>query len=80
MSDSFELTLLPSSDPIRFAFTSSGERDHIALMHYEAPTPAMFAALVAAQPDPTLAAAPPGLVLDIGANTGIFTLLAPSSR
>jgi FkbM family methyltransferase len=83
MSDSFELTLLPSSDPVRFAFSSSGERDHIAafvreygLVHYEAP--ALLAALVAAQPDPTPAAAP-GFVLDIGANTGIFTLLAAAA-
>ena len=63
-----------AGDPIRFAFTSGGDRDYIAyfvrthgLGSYEAPTPAVFAGLLREAP---------GLVLDIGANTGIFTFLA----
>jgi hypothetical protein len=70
----FELSLPGAGDPIHFAFTSGGDRDHIAylvrvqgLASYEAPTPAVFAGLIREAP---------GLVLDIGANTGIFTLLA----
>jgi FkbM family methyltransferase len=70
----FELSLSGPGDPIQFAFTSGGDRDHIAylvrmhgLASYEVPTPAVFAGLIRAAP---------GLVLDIGANTGIFTLLA----
>jgi FkbM family methyltransferase len=70
----FELRLPGPGDPIRFAFTSGGDRDPIAslvrahgLASYEAPTPAVFAGLIREAP---------GLVVDIGANTGIFTLLA----
>jgi FkbM family methyltransferase len=64
-------------EPICFAF-SGGERDHIAslvsahgLVSYEAPTPAVLAGLIREVS---------GLVLDIGANTGIFTLLAAATR
>jgi FkbM family methyltransferase len=70
----FELSLPGAGDPIRFAFTSGGDRDYVAylvrahgLASYEAPTPAVFAGLIREAP---------GLVLDIGANTGIFTFLA----
>jgi FkbM family methyltransferase len=73
----FELSMPGPGDPIRFAFTSGGERDHIAVLvraeglaSYEAPTPAIFAGLVSEMPD---------VVLDIGANTGIFTLLAAAA-
>lgn len=62
---------------IRFAFSSGGERDTIAalvrangLASYEAPTPAMFA---------SLAGEAEGVVLDIGANTGIYSLLAAAA-
>ncbi len=63
--------------PIRFAFTSGGERDTIAalvrangLASYELPTPAIFAGLVGEAE---------GVVLDIGANTGIYSLLAAAA-
>lgn len=76
-ADVFELSRPGQAEPVRFAFTRGEQRDHIAwlvrthgLASYEAPTPAIFAALV---PDA------PGLVLDIGANTGIFTLLAAAT-
>jgi FkbM family methyltransferase len=66
-----------SGAPICFAFTSGGERDHIAslvsahgLASYEAPTPALLAGLIREAS---------GVVLDIGANTGIFTLLAAAA-
>src|SRR5271166_4810514 len=48
-SATFELSVPGAGDPIRFAFTSGGDRDHIAsfvrahgLASYEAPTPAVF--------------------------------------
>jgi len=63
--------------PIRFAFSSGGERDTIGflvrasgLASYESPTPAIFAGLVGEAE---------GAVLDIGANTGIYTLLAAAA-
>ena len=73
----FELSMAGLRGPIRFAFTSGGERDTIAaLVHanglasYESPTPAIFAGLVGEAE---------GVVLDIGANTGIYTLLAAAA-
>jgi FkbM family methyltransferase len=76
-AETFELSLSTPGEPIRFYFTSGGERDHIALLarahglvNYEAPTPVVFAGLLREAP---------GLFLDIGANTGIFALLAAAS-
>jgi hypothetical protein len=73
----FELSMPGPEDSIRFAFTSGGDRDHIAalvracgLANYEAPTTAISAGLIREAP---------GLVLDIGASTGIFTLLAAAA-
>jgi FkbM family methyltransferase len=73
----FDLSMPGPRGPIRFAFTSGGDRDYIAslvrangLASYEVPTPAIFAGLIGETPD---------LVLDIGANTGIFTLLAAAA-
>jgi FkbM family methyltransferase len=74
----FELSMAGLRGPIRFAFGSGGERDTIAalvrangLASYEAPTPAVFARLVAGEAE--------GVVLDIGANTGIYSLLAAAA-
>jgi FkbM family methyltransferase len=73
----FELSMAGLRGPIRFAFSSSGERDTIGslvrasgLASYESPTPAIFAGLVGQAE---------GVVLDIGANTGIYTLLAAAA-
>src|SRR6185437_8432137 len=73
----FELSMAGLRGPIRFMFTSGGERDTIAalvrqsgLASYESPTPAILAGLVSEAE---------GVVVDIGANTGIFTLLAAAA-
>lgn len=78
MSMQVGMSLPGLGEPICFAFTSGGERDHIAslvnahgLASYEAPTPTVLAGLIREVS---------GLVLDIGANTGIFTLLAAAAR
>jgi len=70
---------LPAPDgTIRFAFTDGGGLDHVAalvaahgLAGYEAPTPAVFAGVVRGGPV---------LVLDIGASSGLFTLLAAAAN
>ena len=63
---------------IAFRFSNHGYLDHIAnlvqqngLAAYEAPTPSLFAALCREAR---------GLVLDVGANTGLFTLLAAAAN
>jgi FkbM family methyltransferase len=63
---------------IRFVFENRGNLDSIAslirangLASYEAPTPAVFVSLVQQAAD---------LVLDVGANTGLFTLLAAAAN
>ena len=73
-----ELSMPGANGPLRFTFATGGERDHIAsfvrangLAAYEAPTPALLAGLIGEAPD---------LVLDVGANTGIFTLLAAAAN
>jgi FkbM family methyltransferase len=73
-----EATLPTPAGPITFNFNSHHDRDYIAslirangLIDYEAPTPAVFAALVQDSP---------GLVLDIGANSGLFSLLAAAAN
>jgi len=76
------MSILSPTGSIRFAFANRGNADHIAslirasgLASYETPTPAVFVSLAQQAPD---------IVLDVGANTGLFTLLAaaanPTSR
>ncbi len=73
-----EITIPSGRGSTRFAFGNRGNRDHIAsfirengLASYEAPTPSVFV---------RLAQQARGLALDIGANTGIFTLLAAAAN
>jgi FkbM family methyltransferase len=73
----FDLSMPGPHGPIRFVFTSGDERDHIAhavransLADYERPTPDLCVGLIRDVPD---------LVLDVGANSGIFTLLAAAA-
>ena len=63
---------------VAFRFSNHGYLDHIAnlvqqngLAAYEAPTPSLFVALCREAR---------GLVLDVGANTGLFTLLAAAAN
>jgi FkbM family methyltransferase len=74
---SLEMSLPGNGDPICFFFRSGERLDYIAsfvntygLSTYEAPTPIIFAGLTRQLS---------GLILDVGANTGIFTLLAAAS-
>jgi FkbM family methyltransferase len=74
----FEITISSARGPTGFAFENRGNRDHIAsfirengLVSYETPTPSVFV---------SLAQQGSGLALDIGANTGVFTLLAAAAN
>jgi len=74
----FEINIPSAGGSTRFVFGNRANRDHIAslirehgLACYEAPTPSVFV---------RLAQQAPGLVLDIGANTGVFTLLAAAAN
>jgi len=74
----FEIIIPLASGSARFAFRNRDNRDHIAsfirensLASYEAPTPSVFV---------RLAQQAPGLALDVGANTGIYTLLAAAAN
>lgn len=81
MSDrafTFEIRIPSTDGSIRFVFGNRDNRDHIAsfirangLANYEAPTPSVFA---------RLAQQASGLALDIGANTGVFALLAAAAN
>ncbi|MBV9377944.1 MAG: FkbM family methyltransferase [Alphaproteobacteria bacterium] len=81
MSDrafTFEITIPSADGSIRFVFGNRDNRDHIAsfirakgLASYEAPTPSVFV---------HLARQVAGLVLDVGANTGVFALLAAAAN
>ncbi|MFC7737916.1 FkbM family methyltransferase [Roseomonas sp. GCM10028921] len=70
---------MPSPDGVLcFRLTTGGALDHVAaqirtqgLAEYEAPAPAVIAGLVQEVP---------GLVLDIGANTGVYALLAAAAH
>jgi FkbM family methyltransferase len=77
-ASTFEVTIPFSRGTIRFVFSNRGDLDHIAsfirengLVSYETPTPSVFV---------SLAQRGSGLALDIGANTGIFTLLAAAAN
>jgi hypothetical protein len=72
------LDLPAPNEAIRFSFTDGGGLDHVAaqvaahgLASYEAPTPAVSAGL---------ARGGPCVVLDIGASSGLFTLLAAAAN
>ena len=74
----FETEISSPRGSVRFLFENRGNADHIAslirangLASYEAPTPAVFVGLAQQAPD---------VVLDIGANTGLFTLLAAAAN
>lgn len=76
-ADVFRIEFRCPAAGVGFAFKARGGLDHIAdcvrragLAAYEAPTPAAIA---------TLAQGAPGIVLDIGANTGLFSLLAAAA-
>lgn len=81
MSDrafTFEITIPSIGGSTRFVFGNRDNRDHIAsfickngLASYEAPTPAVFV---------HLARHAAGLALDVGANTGVFALLAAAAN
>ena len=65
-------------EPLNFRFSHGEHRDHIAnlilqqgLAQYEAPTPSIFVALCREAS---------GVVLDVGANTGLFALLAAAAN
>jgi FkbM family methyltransferase len=77
-ASTFEITIPSSRGTIRFFFSNRRNLDHIAtlirdngLASYETPTPSVFR---------SLAQQASGLALDIGANTGIFTLLAAAAN
>ena len=74
---SFGVTYPSPTELITFVFGNRSRLDHIAnlvqaggLASYEAPTPGVLVSLCRDQP---------GLVLDIGANTGLLSLLAAAS-
>jgi FkbM family methyltransferase len=74
----FEITIRSADGSTRFVFGNRDNQDHIAsfirangLASYEAPTPAVFV---------HLAQQVAGLALDVGANTGIFALLAAAAN
>jgi len=74
----FEIRIPSTDGSIRFVFGNRDNRDHIAslirangLANYEAPMPSVFA---------RLAQQASGLALDIGANTGVFELLAAAAN
>jgi FkbM family methyltransferase len=76
-ADVFQVELRCQPASVGFAFKARGGLDYIAgrvrqagLAAYETPTPAVIAALVQGAP---------GAVLDVGANTGLFTLLAAAA-
>ncbi len=75
---SFGVTYPSPTELITFVFGNRSRLDHIAnlvqaggLASYEAPTPGILVSLCRDQP---------GLVLDIGANTGLLSLLAAASN
>jgi FkbM family methyltransferase len=77
-ASTFEITIPSSRGTTRFVFSNCGNLDHIAsfignngLVGYETRTPSVFVCL---------AQQAPGLMLDIGANTRIFTLLAAAAN
>jgi FkbM family methyltransferase len=77
-SETFEVEISSSRGPIQFLFTNRDNLDFIAslvsangLAKYEEPTPAIFVGLVQAVT---------GSVLDVGANTGLFALLAAAAN
>jgi FkbM family methyltransferase len=72
------ITLQVTGEPLNFLMSDCDGLDHVValintsgLAHYEAPYPALVTALVRALP---------GAMLDIGANTGLFSLLAAAAR
>jgi FkbM family methyltransferase len=72
------ITLQSEGEPIAFTMDDCDGLDHVValikksgLADYEAPYPALVTALVSAQP---------GSMLDVGANTGLFSLLAATAR
>jgi len=74
----FEIRIPSTDGSIRFVLGNRDNRDHIAslirangLANYEAPMPSVFA---------RLAQQASGLALDIGANTGVFELLAAAAN
>ena len=74
---SFGVTYPSPTELITFVFGNRSRLDHIAnlvqaggLAGYEAPTPGVLISLCRDQP---------GLVLDVGANTGLFSLLAAAA-
>ncbi len=76
-ADVFRIELPCPAASVAFAFKARGGLDYIAgrvlqagLAAYETPTPAVIAAL---------ARGAPGAVLDVGANTGLFSLLAAAA-
>jgi FkbM family methyltransferase len=76
--ETFEVTMPSPNGVVRFLFGTQGNLDFIAslirangLARYEEPTPAVFVDLVQQLN---------GTVLDIGANTGLFALLAAAAN
>ena len=76
-ADVFRIELRCPAASVAFAFRAHGGLDYIAgcvrrsgLAAYEAPTPVAIA---------TFAQGAPGAVLDVGANTGLFSLLAAAA-
>jgi FkbM family methyltransferase len=76
--DCLDLCMPGPKGLVHFTFTTGGDRDHIAhwvcangLQNYEAPTPDVIVGLISDSPD---------LVLDIGASSGIYTLLVAAAN